>query len=77
MDALYTVPDVAKRWGVCTQAVYKLLRTGRLRGFKAGKEWRVTEEALREYELPPAGYQAIKGRQAFEDTLTVKERLHT
>lgn len=53
MDALYTVPDVARRWGVCAQAVYKLLRTGQLRGFKAGKEWRVTEEALREYELPP------------------------
>ena len=53
MDAYYSVPDVARRWGVRPGAVYSLLRSGRLKGFKAGKEWRVSDESLRQYELGP------------------------
>ena len=53
MDKVYTVEQVAKRWGVSGNAVYKLLRTGELQGFKPGRDWRITEEALRAFETAP------------------------
>ena len=53
MDSCFSVPDVARRWGVSPGAVYSLLRSGKLKGFKAGREWRVANESLRQYELGP------------------------
>ncbi len=53
MDSCFTVPDIARRWGVRPGAVYSLLQSGKLKGFKAGREWRVADETLRRYELGP------------------------
>ena len=46
----YTVYEVAERWGVNQSTVYQLLRSGRLKGFKPGKAWRVTPDAIKAYE---------------------------
>ena len=46
----YTVEEVAELWGVHPSTVYQLLRSGRLRGFKPGNSWRVTMDAIKEYE---------------------------
>lgn len=47
---LYTVNDIAERWGITTKTVTQMLRAGKLRAFRAGREWRVTQEALDAYE---------------------------
>lgn len=49
----FTVKQVAERWGVSVDAVYKKLQTGALQGFKPGRGWRITEEALRAFESTP------------------------
>lgn len=48
--AYYTPRSLANRWGCCIETVYDLLRAGKLRGFKLGKDWRITDEARIEYE---------------------------
>lgn len=50
----FTAQEIANRWGVGYPTVLSLLRDGRLQGFRAGREWRVTDTALREYEDRPA-----------------------
>ncbi len=45
-DKLLTPPQVAQRLQVNERTVTKWLRRGHLRGFKIGKEWRVSERDL-------------------------------
>ena len=51
---IFTPEDVAKRWNISAYTVRQMLNDGRLQGFKAGREWRVTEDALRRFENTPA-----------------------
>jgi excisionase family DNA binding protein len=52
----YTLNEVAARLKVSYGTVYRMVTTGRLKGFRAGNTnwkgtpWRVTETALRELE---------------------------
>lgn len=46
----WTVASLAEHWGCSTDMVYSLLNSGKLRGFKLGKDWRITDEARIEYE---------------------------
>ena len=45
-DKLLTPPQVAKHLQVNERTVTQWLRRGHLRGFKIGKEWRVSEYDL-------------------------------
>ncbi len=45
-DALLTPSQVAERLQLQERTVTRRLRTGYLRGFKLGKEWRVSSEDL-------------------------------
>ena len=45
-DKLLTPPQVAQRLQVNERTVTEWLRRGHLRGFKIGKEWRVSERDL-------------------------------
>ena len=45
-DKLLTPPQVAQRLQINERTVTKLLRRGLLRGFKVGKEWRVSSRDL-------------------------------
>lgn len=50
MGHCYNVPEVAAHWGVTSQTVYNLLRSGKLKGFKIGRDWRISEEAVHAFE---------------------------
>lgn len=45
-DTINRVPDVAARLDVSTDAVYRLIREGRLRAIRVGRLIRVPESAL-------------------------------
>jgi len=44
-----TVDEVAKRFGVNTTTVYRLVQRGKLPAFKIGKQWRFSERRLDEW----------------------------
>lgn len=46
----YTPATLAKKWGCHTETVCDLLRAGKLKGFKLGHQWRITDAARMEYE---------------------------
>ena len=46
-----TPNDVMDILGIGKNAAYALLNSGRLRGFRIGRSWRVTAEALEELML--------------------------
>jgi len=48
-DKLLTPPQVAKHLQVNERTVTQWLRRGHLRGFKIGKEWRVSARDLDEF----------------------------
>lgn len=49
---VYTVDDIAELLQVSQRTVYDYLRSGKLKGKKIGKYWKVTEEALRAFLEP-------------------------
>jgi excisionase family DNA binding protein len=59
-DRLLTPPQVAERLQVNERTVTQWLRKGHLRGFKIGKEWRVSEIDLETFiearANKPSGY---------------------
>jgi len=46
----YTVEGLAKMWGVGISTIYMLLHTKELKGFKVGGSWRISSDAVFEYE---------------------------
>ena len=44
-----TIEEVAKRFGVNTTTVYRLVKHGKLPAFKIGKQWRFSESRLKEW----------------------------
>lgn len=54
----YTPQELALLWKCCIETVYDLLRQGKLAGFKLGRDWRITESAVRAYEQDPANQAA-------------------
>lgn len=48
---IWTPDLIGARWGALPATVEKMCREGRIPGaFKAGRQWRLTEEALVAYE---------------------------
>lgn len=58
----FTVPELAEFWHCSADIVYDLLRSGKLKGFKLGREWRISDEARRIYEQTPAETEPPKLR---------------
>lgn len=50
MDKLFKCEEVAGRYSVKTYTVWEWIRTGKLGAYKIGKEYRVSESHLREFE---------------------------
>ena len=48
---IMSVYDVTEALCVGKNRVYELLENGSLKGFRIGKIWKITREALREYIL--------------------------
>jgi len=49
LKKVYSPDEIAEGLNVSKLAVYKWLQKGELKGFKAGKMWRVTKEDLEEF----------------------------
>lgn len=50
VEPIYTIEEVTQILKLKnTRTVQGWLKEGKMRGFKAGKEWRVTESALNEF----------------------------
>jgi excisionase family DNA binding protein len=49
MNQVYTIAEVATHLKVSTRTVREWLRSGKLKGLKAGRLWRIREEELRAY----------------------------
>ena len=45
----YDIPEVSKMLGLSVETIRKYLRTGKLKGSKLGKSWKITEEEVREF----------------------------
>lgn len=46
---VYTTEEVMGVLKVTKRTLYNYIKAGQLKAFKVGKEWRVTEDALREF----------------------------
>lgn len=46
---VYTLDEVADILKVTKRTLYTYLKTGKLKAFKMGKYWRVTEQALQDF----------------------------
>lgn len=46
LPSLYTPEEVAERLRVTRRSIYEWLKSGRLKGLRAGQYWRVTESDL-------------------------------
>lgn len=53
MGKLYTCDEVAERYGVKVITVWDWIRKGRLEAIKMPKGYRVSEDALAQYEGKP------------------------
>lgn len=51
LPTILTPTDVMDILGVGKNTVYRLLDSGQLKGFRIGRSWRVTNDALEEFML--------------------------
>lgn len=49
LPKVYTLHEVEEILSVTQRTVYNLIKGGKLKAFKVGGQWRVTEEALQEF----------------------------
>jgi putative molybdopterin biosynthesis protein len=54
MEEVYTLEEVAKQLKVSVKTVRQWVRTDQLKGFKAGKQWRVRAGDLEAFASSPA-----------------------
>jgi excisionase family DNA binding protein len=54
---IYSIRDISKRWGCHYTTVMRLVNIGVVRGFQVGRTWKITAEALKEFE-DNGGYRA-------------------
>lgn len=48
-DDILTIEDVAEALKIGTTQVYKIVRSGQLKGYKEGKDWKIPKNCLIEY----------------------------
>lgn len=48
-DEILTVEEVAEVLKIGSSQTYKLLRSGKLKGYKEGKDWKIPKIALESY----------------------------
>lgn len=46
MGAYITLPEAARRLGITRQAVHKMVRLGRVKANKIGRDWLISEPAF-------------------------------
>lgn len=50
MEPLYTCKEIAERYGFKTSTVWEWIKSGKLKAVCVGKQYRITKEALAEFE---------------------------
>ena len=50
-EKIYSIEDLAKRWGVHKTTVVRMVNAGKLKGFRVGNLWRFREEDIMKYEM--------------------------
>jgi len=58
---MYTVEEAAKKIGLDTSQIRRLLRSGRMKGRKWGRDWMVEDLTYERLRKPGAGRKRIKG----------------
>lgn len=48
-DDILNIEDVAEALKIGTTQVYKIVRSGQLKGYKEGKDWKIPKSCLIEY----------------------------
>ena len=48
-DKLLTIDDIQKRLGIGRNLAYKLVSEIKIKAFRIGRSWKISEEALEEY----------------------------
>ncbi len=48
-DDILTIEDLAEALKIGTTQAYKLVRSGKIRAFKEGKDWKISKTALITY----------------------------
>ena len=49
-EKVYSIEDLAERWGVHKTTVVRMVNAGKLKGFRVGNLWRFREEDIMKYE---------------------------
>ena len=50
-DDILTVEEVAEILKIGMTQAYKIIRTGQLKGYKEGKDWKIPKQSLSQYVL--------------------------
>ena len=50
-DDILTVEEVAEILKIGMTQAYKIVRSGSLKGYKEGKDWKIPKQALKQYVL--------------------------
>ena len=50
-EKIYSIEDLAERWGVHKTTVARMVSAGKLKGFRVGNLWRFREEDIMKYEM--------------------------
>lgn len=50
-DDILTIEDLAEALKINTTQAYKLVRSGKLKAFKEGKDWKISKTALSKYVI--------------------------
>ena len=50
MNNILTPEELAERWRVSPDTIYRSLQSGKLKGFQVGRQWRITLEAVEKHE---------------------------
>lgn len=50
-DDILTVEEISKILKIGMTQAYRLVRSGNLKGYKEGKDWKIPKQALNEYVI--------------------------
>jgi excisionase family DNA binding protein len=62
-DEIFTIKELSEHLRVHPTTIYRLLRQGRLPGFRVGSNWRFSREAIEQWERDQAGRSAGVSRR--------------
>lgn len=55
VDEILSVEEACELMKIGKNTIYELLQTGQLKGYKCGRLWRISKEAVMEYVIKSSG----------------------